>query len=268
MILPNDGVVEAQLRSMIVRAEAEVLTSDAGVRHLYDDDVITRPLFCFGHAPIASYFTIGANPSADDFRAGRWGTGDLASQCFSYFDRVAPHDFFLNWEAALEPLRHGVSYGGGGLSHLDVSPRATKSLRAINELGDAVINEFLAMARADASYLFGILAIVWPQVRGLFVAGTITKKKYLDSFLAAVGRSHGFVFRRRRVFSGRAASPLACSKVYDVTFGGRSVPLFFCPVGASADRPGDQEYFQSQVKENADYLRSLFFRELDISPER
>jgi hypothetical protein len=43
-----------------------------------------------------------------------------------------------------------------------------------------------------------------------------------------------------------------------VTFGGRSLPLFFCPVGASADRPGEQKYFQAQVKENAEYLRSLF----------
>jgi len=258
MILPVDSVVEARLRSAIARGEAAVLTNDAGVRHLYDDDVVTRPLFCFGRAPIASYFTIGANPSADDFRAGRWGAGDLASQCFSYFDRVAPHDFFPNWEAALDPLRHGVSYVGGGISHLDVSPRATKSLRAINKLGDAVINDFLAMARADATYLFEILGIVWPQVRGLFAAGTITKKKYLDAFLRAVGPSHGFVFRRRLVFPGRAASPLASSKVYDVTFGGRSLPLFFCPVGASADRPGEQKYFQAQVKENAEYLRSLF----------
>jgi hypothetical protein len=171
MILPVDGVVEARLRSAIERGEAAVLTNDAGVRHLYDDDVVTRPMFCFGRAPIASYFTIGANPSADDFRAGRWGAGDLASQCFSYFDRVAPHDFFPNWEAALEPLRHGVSYVGGGLSHLDVSPRATKSLRAINKLGDAVINDFLAMARADASYLEvprrvpkGSRAVAWVRI--------------------------------------------------------------------------------------------------------
>lgn len=76
------------MRSVITRAEAAVLANDAGVRHLYDDDVLTRALFCFGRAPIASFFTIGANPSADDFRAGCWGAGDLASQCFSYFDRV------------------------------------------------------------------------------------------------------------------------------------------------------------------------------------
>jgi hypothetical protein len=160
-----------------------------------------------------------------------------------------------------------VSYVGGGLSHLDVSPRATKSLRVINKLCDAVINDFLTMARADATYLFEILAIVWPQVRGLFVAGTITKKKYQDAFLRAVGPSHGFVFRRRLVFPGRAASPLASSKVYDVTFGERSLPSFFCPVGASADRPGEQKYFQAQVKENAEYLRSLFL-ESWVSAER
>jgi hypothetical protein len=258
MLLPVDGVLQGRLRSMIANAEAEVLASDAGFRHLYDNELVTRPVFCFGRTPISSYFTIGANPSADDFRAGRWGAGDLAAQCFSYFDRVVPHDYFPNWEAALEPLKLGASYAGGGLSHLDVSPRATKSLRAINKLGDAVINDFLAMARIDASYLFMILSIVWPQVRGLFAAGTITKKKYLDSFLSAAGPMHGFVLRRQRVFSGRAATPLACSKVYEVTFAGRSVPLFFCPVGASADRPGQQEYFQAQIKENADYLRSVF----------
>ena len=246
-----DGVMEARLRSVIARAEAGVLRNDARFRHLYDDDVVTRPLFCFGRVPIASYFTIGANPSADYFRAGRWGAGDLASQCFSYFDRAVPHDFFWNWEAALEPLWHGVSYKSGGLAHLDVSPRATKSLRAINKLGDAVIDEFLAMARADVSYLFAILAMVWPQVRGLFAAGTITKKRYIDAFLVDVGPSHGFVFHRR-------GGPLAHSKVYDVTFGGRSLPLFFCSKGPSADRPGEQEYFRAQIRENTEYLRSLF----------
>jgi hypothetical protein len=89
----------------------------------------------------------------------------------------------------------------------------------------------LAMARADASYLFAILAIVWPQVRGLFAAGTITKKKYLDAFLAAEGPSHGFEFRCRQVFPGRATSPQACSKIYDVTFEWTAIAVVLLPRG-------------------------------------
>ena len=256
MIWDKGAVVEGRLRSVINGAEFSVLANDAGLRHLYDDDIVTRPVFCFGRPATASHLTIGANPSADDFRAGRWNAvGDLADQSFSYFDRALPHDYFMNWEAALSPL--GLSYHDG-LAHADVSPRATKSLRAINKLGDPAIDEFLAMARSDAAYLFGMLAIMWPQLRGLFVAGTITKKQYLDAFLRSAGERHGFVLRRRSVFPGRAANPAACSKVYDVRFGGRSVPLFFCPVGASADRPGDQKYFQSQVQDNAAHLRSVF----------
>lgn len=248
--------VEGRLRSVIERAEIAVLANDAGLRHLYDDDVVTRPLFCFGRAATASHITIGANPSADDFRAGRWNpVADLADQSFSYFDRVVPHEYFRNWEAALSPL--GLSYRAG-LAHVDVSPRATKSLRAINKLGDPVIDDFLVMARSDATHLFGMLAVLWPQLRGLFVAGTITKKHYLDAFLRSAGARHGFVWRRHAVFPGRATTPAACSKVYDLRYLGRSVPLFFCPVGASADRPGDQEYFQAQVRDNVTRLRSVF----------
>ena len=254
-----DNEVESGLRSLLLRGEAEILANDSRFRHLYDSGLETRPLFCFGRVPASSYFTIGANPSADDFRAQRWTSGDLASLCFSYFDRVVPHDYFRNWEDALSPLYKGLSYKSGEMSHLDVSPRATKSLRAVNKCGNTVINDFLTMARGDASYLFAILALVWPQARGLFAGGTITKKKYIDEFLAEVGPSHGFRFQHRRDFTGRAGGPRSRSKIYDVTFRGRSVPLFFCHVGASADSPGDQAYFRSQVQENVDHLRPLFF---------
>ena len=91
--------------------------SDVNYRHLYDSDLVTRPLFCFGRAPVAPYFTIGANPSADDFREERWGPGDLGSQAFSYFERVVPHCFFANWGAALDPLGPGMSYRSGRVAH-------------------------------------------------------------------------------------------------------------------------------------------------------
>ena len=255
-----EGIVEARLRSVIGRAEAEVLMSDTRYRHLYDEGLTTRPIFCFGNVSVSKYLTIGANPSADDFRAGRWGVGDLASQSFTYFNRVLPHDFFANWGSALMPLLSQERYSNGNLAHLDVSPRATKSLRAINQLGDPFIDDFLKMARGDAGYLFLMLATVWPQVRGLFAAGTITKRKYVDEFLAEMGRPYGFQFRSKKEFPGRAKTPGVCSKMYDVRFAGRSVPLFFCHVGASADKPGDQEYFKAQIKDNADYLRSVFLK--------
>lgn len=159
----GDEQVDLELRSLIRSGEAEVLANDVHFRHLYDANLVTRPLFCFGRASISRYFTINTNPSADDFRAGRWDhAGDLASQCFSYFDRVVPHTYFHNWEAALAPLLYGSSYRGGQVSHLDVSPRATKSLRAINKAGGTTVNQFLDMAKADAGYLFATLALVWP----------------------------------------------------------------------------------------------------------
>jgi len=253
---PDD--IEARLRSLLKRAEADVLGTDLHFRHLYDSDVLTRPIFCFGRVATARYITIGANPSADDFREGRWSTGDLADESFSYFDRVKPHAYFGNWEAAIAPLRLGASYRNGYLAHLDVSPRATKSLGRINQLGDICITDFLTMARVDAGYLFEMLRIVWPQLRGLFVAGTITKKLYLDEFLGGVGVHPEFTLKARQKFRGRAQNSRASSKLYDVIFRGRNVPLFFCPVGPSARGRRDQEYFQSQVAGNEEVLRSSF----------
>lgn len=251
-------VVEGRLRTVVARAEREVLASDAAYRHLYDPGVRTRPLFFFGRAATASYFTIGANPSADDFRNGNWSLdAEPVNQALEYFvnGRVVPHEYFRNWEAALSPL--GLTYRGG-LAHLDVSPRATKSLQVINKLGARVIRDFLRMADADAAYLFAILGIFWPGVRGLFAAGSITKAKYLDEALRAAAPQAGFTFRLQRTFVGRSTNPRARRKVYDVTFGERSVPLFFCPVGPSAGRNNDQEYFRQQVSGNEEYLRFIF----------
>lgn len=250
--------IEDRIRAVMHRAEREVLLSDAAFQHLYNPEVRTRPLFFFGRAATASYFTIGANPSADDFRRGNWrANDDLADQALSYFhdERIAPHVYFRNWVAALAPL--GLTYHDN-LAHLDVSPRATKSLQVINQLGARTIGDFLSMARADAAYLFALLEIRWSELRGLFAAGSITKARYLDAFLREVGPRYGFSFRRKRVFAGKSKGPGSCSKLYEVTFRGCAVPLFFCHVGPSSHRPGDQEYFQQQVIDHQEFLRSLF----------
>ena len=186
--------------------------------------------------------------------------------CLDYFQRPAakPHDFFPAWEAGLSGiLPDRLSYSGN-LAHVDLSPRATRSLTGINKSKEDV-KRFKEMIGQDIKYLFRLIAIVWPNLLGIFAAGTVTKSKpYIDKVLGSYGPLFGFEFRVVREFPAVANEALgtppakdedARPKLYQVSYRWEHKPLFFCPVGPSAKRPGQNHQFRRQFSDNSNVLR-------------
>jgi hypothetical protein len=126
---------------IVAEIEAEVSATDRQFDGLYDTSSQSRPrpVPFFGSLHSARYLTISPNPSADDVGSPAQGC-DLAQHCFGYFQRpdVKPHDFFPDWETGLAGvLPDRLSYSIN-LAHVDLSPRATRSLTAINNSGEDI----------------------------------------------------------------------------------------------------------------------------------
>jgi hypothetical protein len=250
---------EQKLRSIIAEIDAEIAQNDEPFRSLYNDpSCLVRPVPLSGRVPSARYLTISPNPSADDLGSPPMDC-DLAQHCLDYFHHATlkPHHFYPDWESGLGALFPSRLSYSSDLAHVDVSPRPTRSLTAINK-SDAAIKLFLQMVGLDIKYLFQILAVAWPNLRGLFAAGTVTKKKYIDKILCQYGPRLGFQFSCIHVFPAAAAAEDSHPRLYQVSYKGRSKPLFFCPVGPSARRPGEKKLFLAQFRDNATYLRPMF----------
>jgi hypothetical protein len=245
----SSSEAEQQLRSIVVEVEADISKTDADYEKLYGS-TRSRPVAFFGRVHEAQYLTISPNPSPDDIGAPT-PECDLAQHCFDYFHSgIAAHRFFADWKtglAALFPCQ--LSYSSN-LAHVDLSPRATRSLTSTNKSKDD--KRFKQMIEHDVKHLFRILAVVWPHLRGLFAAGAGTKNQYINYVLGKNGQRHGFEFQPP--VKARDTRP----KLYAVAHQGQSRPLFFCPVGPSALRPGEQQRFLAQFSENATLLRQVF----------
>ena len=243
---------EQRLRSVVAEIEADISKTDADCEKLYGSSSLAhpRPVPFFGKVHEAQYLTLSPNPSPDDIGAPTPNC-DLAQYCFDYFHSgLALHRFFPDWEsglAALSPCQ--LSYSNN-LAHVDLSPRATRSLTSVNKSKDHKL--FKQMIDHDVRHLFRILDVVWPHLRGLFAAGAGTKSEYIDRVLGEHGREFGFELQPPA--KAREARP----RLYEISYQGQSRPLFFCPIGPSARRPGQQEQFRAQFSENATLLRQVF----------
>ena len=255
---------EQELTRIVAAIVAEIAETDHEFRSLYNNPSLPdHPVPFFGGVPSASYLTLSPNPSSDDFGAPTMGC-DLTRHCLDYFNHagVKPHQFFPDWEAALaglSPCRFSYS---SNLAHVDLSPRATRSLTALNT-SDAT-KLFLRMVGLDIKHLFRILAVVWPNLRGLFASGTVTDDRYIDEILRKYGPFSGFEFGRPHLLppatrpgAKPAKSRRSHPKLYQVSYKGEIKPLFFCPVGPSAKRPGQKEQFLAQFRDNAAFLRPI-----------
>jgi hypothetical protein len=258
-----------EIANIVAEIEAEVSATDKQFDKLYDSRPggRPRPVPFFEPLPSARYLTISPNPSNDDVGSPTFSS-DLIRHCLGYFQRpgVNPHEFFPDWEAGLAGIRPGRLLYSGNLAHVDLSPRATRSLTAINKSKED-IELFKVMIGQDIKYIFRMMAVVWPNLFGLFAAGTVTKSKpYIDKVLARHGPRFGFEFRLVRSFpavpnvalgSSPAADEDARPKLYEVSHDREHKPLFFCPVGPSAKRPGQRDQFRRQFSDNANLLQKV-----------
>jgi hypothetical protein len=154
-------------------------------------DRLTHPIPFFGDVLTAEALTVGVNPSADEFRPGRWPitlmANALTNRLRGYFGDpgLPPHPWFKKWSDVLGPL--GYTYTRNA-AHLDVSPRATASMTAAPDQ-----TGFARMLDADVRWLFRLLPLC-SRARVLFLAGAVSKREYLFEFLRRVAPTSSFRF--------------------------------------------------------------------------
>ena len=194
------------------------------------------PVFFFGDTVGAVAATVGVNPSAEEFSPARkWtgfdDTGKLVDRCRRYFEKpsgVPAHPWFEPWETFLRQI--GLSYYKVPRAvHLDISPRATRSMGSIQS--SEQIELFLSMCQTDLKYMINHLR-VYPSIKHLYVAGSITKKYYIIEFLKKHAPLYGYslksVFPFERGGSGKIG-------LYKFDLGDKvSRFLFFCSTSPSS----------------------------------
>jgi len=170
---------------------SEINKSNSDYEPLFAKGRVYPPLFFFGDPEGAVAATVGLNPSAREFSRGRkWKpehgeSGHLLERCRDYFKRpagVRPHDYFIRWKTLfLDKI--GISYVTLPRAvHFDFSPRATRSVSSLQKDPKKSLDLFLDLVKSDLKYFIEQLH-VFPSIKHLYIAGSVTKKYYGIEFL-------------------------------------------------------------------------------------
>ena len=185
------------------------------------------PIPFFGDIRKAKVLTVGVNPSNSEFRsAERWGEIKTDNQwiqrLLNYFHEpeVASHEWFIPWEASLNLI--GCSYDNRTAAHLDLSPRATESMRK------ALRIRFCDMVSKDIRWFFDCLGFC-PDAKLILTAGSMilpndNEHELVSSYLANCAAKHSFTNNRN------SRGTFLCS-----VDGRVRLPVKSFPCGPSAD---------------------------------
>lgn len=190
--------------------------------------VITHPVPFFGDIESAEALTVGVNPSAGEFVGRAWPAtmtpGALTERLKGYFSRapVPPHPWFATWSDALASI--GLSYVLGA-AHLDVSPRATAAMGSQSDW-----QGFARLMEADAKWFFELLPLC-TAARALLMAGCVTKRWYINDFIARIAPRYGYRLTGRAESAGEARIGFQ-----RLTGPGCDLPVFFCSVSPSGNK--------------------------------
>jgi len=132
------------------------------------------------------------------------------------------------------------SYAKGRVTHLDISPRATSSFGGFNK---TQAEQFETMLRQDIAWLFQALAkFLNPKI--ILVAGTASKKKYLDTLISECAGINSF-----KLTSRKKAKGIQC-RFWKLEGHGKSLPVFFS--GSSPSNRQKPKRLLENFRSNAD----------------
>lgn len=195
----------------------------------------------------ARVLTVGINPSASEFTSRRVPVKKdalgLEQHLVKYFTRER-HPWFETWSEALGSL--GVSYRDGA-AHVDLSPRATKSMSSFKDADGAKL--FTEMLEADVCKFFELLKQC-RSARALLLAGCLPKGKgYVNEFLIRVARRHGFRLEGKAEQSGEGR--IGFYRLYGPA--GIELPAFFCSMSPSGRK---KKLLVTRVRANRERISS------------
>lgn len=210
---------------------------------LFHRGVPIVPIPFFGDIKTAKIVTIGANPSADELRENNWSESMSSTQIeeklLNYF-YDNQHKWFDTWEEALNII--GFSYRDGTAAHIDLCPWATKSLSSLDP------NEAVELF---VKYAYAFVEVMNRHVHAdfLLMAGTVTKKYYLDAFLGKFVNVEEF-----RLETNPVAKPGGSfANQHTILLKNRSVKALFSSTSPSAF--GDKKNTLPRlVKENKNFI--------------
>ncbi|SRR5258705_13856756 len=201
-----------------------VSESAAPYEPLFWPGVPWHPIPFSGDVLGARVLTVGINPSASEF-SGRVPVKKdalgLEQHLVKYFTRER-HPWFETWSEALGSL--GASYWEGA-AHVDLSPRATKSMSSFKDAEGARL--YTQMLEADVCKFFELLTHC-RSARALLLAGC-SPKGYVNDFLIRIAPRHGF--RLEGQAEPRGEGRVGFYRLYGP--GGVDLPAFFCSVSPS-----------------------------------
>lgn len=217
------------LISIIEKILHDVESTNDRYSSLYRDGITTHPIPFFGNIRSAEVITLGINPSAEEFLPDRgWpeqcSSSYLENRLLNYFDGdVTRHPYFDKWQECLDIL--GYSYTQNA-AHLDLSPRATRSMGGI-------INKelFMEMIKEDILHLKDLLRHC-TKARLILTAGAVTKRYWLYECLKRnfTTPEHGLDLEG----DTRRLNGSPWSKMIQLKTPVRQIPLFFTTTGPAS----------------------------------
>jgi hypothetical protein len=201
----------------------------------------------FGDLEKAQILTVGVNPSPTEFEKGRWQQITTPAQAFAkvngYFrNPECAHPWFATWEKGLKHVNASYTDNAKFLAaHVDLSPRATRVMSKLP------VDSFLGMIRHDLPHFAEVLNAA-PSVRAIFMAGTVTKRFYMNGLLSKQLWSSTFTLTREAVAKGRGAVSFPFLKI-----GNREIRVFFCSSSPSAR---NKSLLIERVRQHAPTLES------------
>jgi hypothetical protein len=215
------------LYRLLTELSAEAPKVRAAFRELFDPNLDTIPIPFFGNVPDAKVITVGLNPSDGEIRGRGWPQPVTPTVIYdrlvTYFDnpQFPAYPWFNTWERALGEL--GVSYADGTAAHVDLCPWATRPMSALPDY-----DRFALLVRQSVVWFWRSIKAP-TNLRLVMMAGAVTKKYYLNEFLAKAGSPDGDELVGRVSRGGSAFVGY-----HQLRLSGKLYPVFFCSVSPSS----------------------------------
>jgi hypothetical protein len=209
-----------------------------------------QPIPFFGRLESATVITVAMNPSGAEFSPERrWradmSAAEIAERLHGYFLNTQPPPYGWFREKCEAPtLRgRGLTFGNGGLAHVDALAIPTKPPTPIKE-------PLLALAKRMDWTMFEALKLA-TNARVFVVTGSLTGSYDLHRWIAERGASYGVALDRKpeRPSGGDFAAP------YVVSFSdGRKVPMLFTSRGPSFWKERKHLHFHEAVQRHDSWM--------------
>lgn len=213
----------------VARVIADVQSSGEEYAGFVRPDIEAHPVPFFGDVENANVLTVGVNPSATEFLNRGWPAEMTALElgnrlrCYFTSPTIKAHSWFETWKIALARL--DVSYSNGA-AHVDLSSRATVAMGTISNW-----QLFASMVERDAQWFFELISLL-KKPKALLIAGCVTKRWYINQFIARIAPKYGYrlVGRAEQSGTGRVG-------FFHLRGKNQNIPVFFCSVSPSGQKP-------------------------------